>query len=152
MTILTKRASEQLLLRSGGHIAMRVLYKEVDGITKYTHDELQQVVDAWHTNTGNNHETFALLGDSVFRPDRVAEAVRLSEVATVVTNMYVDDEGIVVVQGFTDTPHGRLLKTLLEEEAPMSLNAVVTLKDNGDGTRHITLHYLRFGSEASKSV
>lgn len=107
---------------------------DITGVT-YTRDELAKMVIAWE---GNDNPVFGTFPD----PSVPLSYTDISKIATKVTNMWLDDEGLVVEQEVLDTPDGRLFQMLIDESVDenklveeglmftLSANVVGTL-DNG---------------------
>lgn len=106
---------------------LRIGTSTITGI-HYSKEALQSMVDVWvaRNHTANN-ELFGTVGSM---PDD--GYIDLTHVATRVVNMYVDDEGLVVEQEVLDTPMGKCLTELLDNETPLQVIPSVygTIKDN----------------------
>ena len=109
----------------------------ISGVT-YTREALEKMVAEW--NASKKNVTLGYIPDST----TPRQYLDLSRAATKVTDMWLDDEGLVVEQEILDTPMGNIMRALvdasLEETVPqdrlfsLSANIVGSLDNGYNGT------------------
>lgn len=109
------------------HRPLRHTEKMPSGRT-YSRELLEQFVKDWSDGENTMFGTFNRAGErnEVYRID-------LDRVATIIIDMYVDDEGLVVHQQLVDTPCGNLLLELMRNDLGFAVYPKVMGKVDADG-------------------
>ena len=97
------------------HIETRILHIGMSPFTniEYTKENLEQIVEKWKASEK------ALFGTT---QNSFEHGLDLSEISTKIVDMYVDDEGLVVVQEILATPMGNVVKELINLDPPVSFS------------------------------
>ena len=97
------------------HIVTRILHIGMSPFTniEYTKENLEQIVEKWKASEK------ALFGTT---QNSFEHGLDLSEISTKIVDMYVDDEGLVVVQEILATPMGNVVKELINLDPPVSFS------------------------------
>ena len=82
----------------------------------YSRELLEQFINDWMTG---GKTMFGTLGQTAY--SRQAHVTDLSEVATIVIGMHVDDEGLVIQQQMVDTPSGNILLDLYKKDVTVNV-------------------------------